>query len=1017
MAGIVSLQKTREELDKLIEKQKIIVDLTTAQTKNYQAQAIAVKQTVSSVKEGEIESLKKRNALLKETAILAKQKGDLDKLKITQSRQLEKLEQDKITTDTKILVLEQKRIAADNKRIAANKKLIADEEKKEKATQKAIKSTNFLSSAYGKLQAKVKKAEQELKQIAATFGVNSKEAQKAAKSFGKLEDKLAKINNLARDGRKNVGRYELGLGGATRGALSLGKSLVGAFGIVGGLQLFASVAKDAFNIVREFSKAQSELASLMGKSKSEISSLTELFKQLGESTVFSATEVTKAAIELAKLGLESDQIKASLKGVLDGAVAMGVGINESASLSTKTMNAFGLSANESERVVSTLAVATTKSALDFEFLNDSMSFAATGAKNFGQNVETTTAQLGVLADNGIKASTAGTSLRKIFTQLSIKGLTLDEALTTINNATDKNVASFDLFGATAKDAGVILAENKKQVIELTAAITKQDEALKKMIEERLDNLDGDIRLLSSAWEGFILSFSDGEGVMSDVLRGVIQLLTILLQTFSKVNKIFKQFFKVLREEFKPLSDLIDRLTAGFGEFNAIGFITNQIIRTMVIGLKATILPFRILFQLIMSVGDAYDFALNKAKMFLNVLGASFEVDESLNLDAILKRFSNIKDAVIDTFTIDEIDTASIQKWSDEVIDIVKKTKKTIGSGSGEGDDGDGDIIDVDSFNKAFEDLVKKERNDAFELEKFKRREAAKTMEQKIRFQQFLAQHEIDTATLTGAEIELIQLKLQKKIAEIKSDEAKKTAELQKELTDASLSLLEKGLDRLFEFYKTQRDEELASSKKVQDKILKSIDSGTKTAKESLALENKKQAELIEKQAKADKQRLLIETLIAILKNGNSGEKAGALQNITSVVGGIDGALYEGTDRVGSTGSETMIHSGKDGYNAMLDKGEMVLNGRQTDSLSKDFGIDTREDIFSMARRSVMPVNGGSSVIVASQDNSYMIDSLSQIRDELKGLKIEVGVNISRDWWESNDKRGRTINNVRKRANR
>lgn len=365
-----------------------------------------------------------------------------------------------------------------------------------------------------------------------------------------LDNSVKKIDSSLGLNQRNVGNYISGLAG-------LGKQLIGAFGIIGGVALFANTIKGSAKNVIEFESAQSELSAILGVNKKEMKDLTSLTLELGATTSFTAIQTTKASTELAKLGFTSEEIQKSLKGVLDGAVAMRTSIEDSASLSAKTLRAFGLDASQTERVVSTLAVSTTKTGLSFDYLNDALPYASTGAKQLGFSVEKTTALLGILADNGIKASQAGTSLRDIFSDLSVKGITFDQAMEKINNSTNKNKKSFEIFGKTSANAGVILAENVGKVNLLTTAFTNQSDALKELVETRLDNLEGDLTILNSTWEGFILSLEKGDGAIAETSRGFIQMTTSILELLTIQEK---ETDKVRAEQLE-LNLLISRITS------------------------------------------------------------------------------------------------------------------------------------------------------------------------------------------------------------------------------------------------------------------------------------------------------------------------------------------------------------------------------------------------------------------------------------------------------------------------
>ena len=112
--------------------------------------------------------------------------------------------------------------------------------------------------------------------------------------------------------------------------------------------------------------------------------------------------------------------------------------------------------------------------------------------------------IGKLADAGIQAETAGTQLRNIFLELSKRGITLDEALTQIQQSTNKNATALQLFGKRAAPVAQILSENTKEVDNLTKAFENATGAASEMSRQMQDNLRGDLKQLGSTWEGLVL---------------------------------------------------------------------------------------------------------------------------------------------------------------------------------------------------------------------------------------------------------------------------------------------------------------------------------------------------------------------------------------------------------------------------------------------------------------------------------------------------------------------------------
>lgn len=228
-----------------------------------------------------------------------------------------------------------------------------------------------------------------------------------------------------------------------------------------------------------------------------------------------------------------------------------------------------------ERVVSTLGVATTKTALDFSFLETGLSTVAPVAKSFGFSIEDTTALLGQLANAGFDASSAATATRNILLnladsngklakrlgepvrnsqelaaalqQLSADGVDLAETL----ELTDKrSVAAFNTF-----------IEGSDSLVKLTGDITDQNEALKEMAEKRLDSVSGQFKLLTSAIQGYILGTDDANGI-SDKLKDTLGFLAKNIGTIFDTLGALLKLFLVYKTRMVVLNALNGKFGAG-----------------------------------------------------------------------------------------------------------------------------------------------------------------------------------------------------------------------------------------------------------------------------------------------------------------------------------------------------------------------------------------------------------------------------------------------------------------------
>lgn len=340
--------------------------------------------------------------------------------------------------------------------------------------------------------------------------------------------------------------------------------------IVKSAQLLASAAKQAFDVIVDFEKENAVLASVLGTTQEGIKALTDDAKRLGATTAYTASQMTQLQTELAKLGFTQKEILQSTEAVQRFATATGADLAEAAKLAGAALRSFGLEASEMERVVSTMGVATTKSALDFTYLQSAMSTIAPVAKSFGFTIEDTTALLGTLANSGFDASSAATATRNILLNLADANGKLAKRLGEPIKSMD------DLIPALRKlqEGGIDLAEaldltDKRSVAafstflsgvdtleQLREEITGASDALKAMEEERLNTVSGSIALLHSAWEGLLLSFSNSKGFIKLAIDGLTSLIGAIQGAIESIGEVEQpEWIKGYQEQYDQMSKM------------------------------------------------------------------------------------------------------------------------------------------------------------------------------------------------------------------------------------------------------------------------------------------------------------------------------------------------------------------------------------------------------------------------------------------------------------------------------
>ena len=320
------------------------------------------------------------------------------------------------------------------------------------------------------------------------------------------------------------------MGGLRSLTSSLTKSLGGLAAGVVTVRAFTKAISSSVNTMKEFESANSELASVLGKSVGEISGLTEAALELGKRTSFTAAEVTSLQTALARLGFTEGQIAAMQEPVLKFAAAVGTDLSSAADFSGAALRSFGLKASDAKDLLDLMAASTSKSALSFSKLQTSISVVGPVANAFGLSARDTVAMLGVLSNAGFDASSAATALRNILLNLTdsngklAQGLghtasTMPEIIDALQELKDRGVdlnETLDMTDKRSVAAFNALIAGAGDVRELYDALGDCNGALDQMYNTMTDNLEGAIKRVSSAWQDLVLQFRNSTGVLKDV---------------------------------------------------------------------------------------------------------------------------------------------------------------------------------------------------------------------------------------------------------------------------------------------------------------------------------------------------------------------------------------------------------------------------------------------------------------------------------------------------------------------
>lgn len=180
-----------------------------------------------------------------------------------------------------------------------------------------------------------------------------------------------------------------------------------------------AAAGGAVKLAADLDTTFNTMEAVAGITAKQRESLEALALTLGKETVFSANEAANAQLELAKAGISVADIQGgALKNTLALATAGNLELTEASTIAANAMNTFNLSGSQSQRVADALAGAANASSADVSDLAMALTQGGNAAATMGLSVEESAAALAAFADQGIKGSDAGTSLKTMLLNLN-----------------------------------------------------------------------------------------------------------------------------------------------------------------------------------------------------------------------------------------------------------------------------------------------------------------------------------------------------------------------------------------------------------------------------------------------------------------------------------------------------------------------------------------------------------------------------------------------------------------------
>lgn len=353
--------------------------------------------------------------------------------------------------------------------------------------------------------------------------------------------------------------YKKGLKDAEGNASSSTSKIGGAFKAVGKVAKTAMVAgsaaavaftKTSIDAGMNFDTAMSQVAATMGTTVDKIGNVKAKAEEMGRTTKYTATEAAEGMNILAQAGLSADEQISGIGTVLNLASAGAMSLEESASYTAGAVKGFGDSMSNASYYADLMAKGATLANTDVRGLGEAFSGSAATAKNYGQAADSVTLSLLRLAEQNVTGSEASTALNramadlytptddasKALDQLGVSAYKSNGEAKDFNDLVDELNGSLQGMTAEQKNnalATIFTTQGLQAFNKMTASSDATVQKFWKGIQDssgsaaqqaatQLDNLQGDITLLSSATEGLQLAFYN---TFSGTIRGAIKGIT------------------------------------------------------------------------------------------------------------------------------------------------------------------------------------------------------------------------------------------------------------------------------------------------------------------------------------------------------------------------------------------------------------------------------------------------------------------------------------------------------------
>ena len=353
-----------------------------------------------------------------------------------------------------------------------------------------------------------------------------------------------------------------------------------------------AIGTAAVKTTADFDSSMSKVAAISGATGNDFDSLRSKAREMGATTKFTAEEAADAMTYMAMAGWKTEDMLEGVEGIMYLAAASGEDLATTSDIVTDALTAFGHSAEDSGKLADIMAAASSNANTNVGMMGETFKYVAPVAGALGLSMEDTAVAIGLMANAGIKASMAGTSLRSLLTRLakptkesqtamdalgisitnsdgSMKSLEeiMQNLRTSFSGLTEAEQAQYAAMLAGQRGMSGLLAivnAAPEDYEKLRLAVDNSAGSAQAMAETMQDNLAGQLTILKSQLQELAISFGD---LLVPHIRKAVEWIQRQVDEWNRMDESTKeQIIKagLLVAAIGPVVTVIGKLTTGVG---------------------------------------------------------------------------------------------------------------------------------------------------------------------------------------------------------------------------------------------------------------------------------------------------------------------------------------------------------------------------------------------------------------------------------------------------------------------